>query len=358
LIITTPRTQIWAGNPLRPVGQILRGEAPTLVGPSGIPAPTGDLPGWALIEAEGFDVPVPAGNWPTHPHYRPRWRTYSPGTHDTAPGKGLYDAARTTTVAGSCLKANLHYEAGTDDQVVSLQTYSTIADATSNVHAGQTFGRYSICMRATYTGSGVAGAHKVVPLLWPRTLPWPDGGETDFPECAITPTAVGTAFVHYANPSGGQDVRTSTGLISDWHVWTTEWKPNLIRVFMDGVQVGNDCITDIPAAEMRWTLQFETQITGLRTATSATNVLTSTAHGYTDGMAVKFEALGAATGVSLGTYYYVVGSTTNTFQLSATRGGSPITLGTASGVTVRRWPAPDDSALVEVDWSALYRYVP
>jgi hypothetical protein len=53
-----------------------------------------------------------------------------------------------------------------------------------------------------------------------------------------------------------------------------------------------------------------------------------------------------------------VGSTTDTFQLSATRGGSPITLGTASGITVRRWPAPDDSALVEVDWAAMWRYVP
>ena len=359
MIITTPRTQIWAGNPLVPVGAISRGDAPSNVGPSGIAPPTGDLPGWALIESEGFDIPVALGNWPTHPHYRPRWRTYSPGTHDTTPGKGLYDAARTTSVSNSCLTANLHYEAGTDDQVVSLQTYSTIADATSTVHAGQVYGRYSICMRATYTGSGVAGAHKVVPLLWPRVIPWPDGGEYDIPECAITPTATGTAFLHYGDgtSNGGQDIWTTSALISDWHVWTTEWVPNRVRVFCDGVLFG-ETITNVASNEMRWTLQFETQITGLRTATTATDTLTSNAHGYTDGMAIKFEALGAATGVTIGTYYYVVSSTTNTFKVSATRGGSPITLGTATGVTVRRWPAPDDSALVEVDWCAQWRYVP
>ncbi len=357
MIIRSPRPGIWTGNPLRQVNSIRRGDTPTLLGPSGIPAPTASLPGWDLIESEGFDVPVTLGNWPTAPHYRPRWRTYSAGTRDTAPGKGMYDASRTTDVAGSCLRCNLHYDATDGEQLVAIQTYSTVADAASTVHNGQTYGRYSICMRATYTGAGVAGAHKVVPLLWPRTLPWPAGGETDIPECAITPTATGTAFIHYANPAGGQDVWPSTSLIGDWHVWTTDWVPNQVRVYCDGVLFGSTT-TDVASAEMRWTLQFETQITGLKTVTAATDTITSTAHGYTNGMAVKFEALGAATGIALDTYYYVVSAATNTFKVSATRGGSAITLGTATGVTVRRWPAPDDSALVEVDWAALWSLAP
>lgn len=67
-------------------------------------------------------------------------------------------------------------------------------------------------------------------------------------------------------------------------------------------------------------------------ATSATNVVTSTGHALINGDVVKPTAVGAATGIVVGTNYYVVGKATNTFQLSATPGGTAITLGTASGL--------------------------
>jgi hypothetical protein len=67
-------------------------------------------------------------------------------------------------------------------------------------------------------------------------------------------------------------------------------------------------------------------------ATSATNVVTSTGHALINGDVVKPTAIGAATGITVGTNYYVIGKTTNSFQLSATPTGSAITLGTASGL--------------------------
>jgi len=60
------------------------------------------------------------------------------------------------------------------------------------------------------------------------------------------------------------------------------------------------------------------------TATNATNLFTSTAHGYADGEAVRlYTASGTLpSGVVATARYYVISATTNTFQLSTTSGGS------------------------------------
>lgn len=62
-------------------------------------------------------------------------------------------------------------------------------------------------------------------------------------------------------------------------------------------------------------------------------VVSWTAHGMSNGTAVKLSTTGALpTGLTAGTTYYVVNAATNTFQLSATRGGTAInTSGTQSG---------------------------
>ena len=63
-------------------------------------------------------------------------------------------------------------------------------------------------------------------------------------------------------------------------------------------------------------------------------VVTWAAHGLVNGVAIQLATTGALpTGLSVGTTYYIVSATTNTFQLAATRGGSAInTTGTQSGV--------------------------
>jgi hypothetical protein len=63
-------------------------------------------------------------------------------------------------------------------------------------------------------------------------------------------------------------------------------------------------------------------------------VITWNSHGLSNGALVMLLTTGALpTGLTAGTWYYVVGATTNTFQLSATSGGSAInTSGSQSGV--------------------------
>lgn len=65
-------------------------------------------------------------------------------------------------------------------------------------------------------------------------------------------------------------------------------------------------------------------------ASIASNTLTSNAHGLANGDLVFFtDATVAPTGITLSTLYYVISATTNTFKISATEGGSEITLGTS-----------------------------
>lgn len=76
------------------------------------------------------------------------------------------------------------------------------------------------------------------------------------------------------------------------------------------------------------------------TAIAATDLFTSTAHGYTAGTPVRFSSLTGGAGITPGTVYYVIASglTTNDFKVSATVGGSTIDVTsnlTAGTVTAR-----------------------
>jgi hypothetical protein len=71
------------------------------------------------------------------------------------------------------------------------------------------------------------------------------------------------------------------------------------------------------------------------TASSATDTITANGHGLANGDQVSFVNVDAATGIRADRTYYVVSSATNTFKVSATVGGSAITLGTAAPVYVR-----------------------
>jgi len=66
----------------------------------------------------------------------------------------------------------------------------------------------------------------------------------------------------------------------------------------------------------------------------ATETLTSNSHAFTNGDRVRVASTGGSTpgGLAAGTTFFVVGSTTDTFQLSATLGGSPVDIvNTGSG---------------------------
>jgi hypothetical protein len=71
------------------------------------------------------------------------------------------------------------------------------------------------------------------------------------------------------------------------------------------------------------------------TAASATDTITSVAHGMNNGDQVVFTTLDVATGIRLDRAYFVVSKATDTFKVSATAGGAAIVLGTAAPVYVQ-----------------------
>ncbi|MYW03469.1 DUF5309 family protein [Streptomyces sp. SID3343] len=78
-----------------------------------------------------------------------------------------------------------------------------------------------------------------------------------------------------------------------------------------------------------------TTVTG---ATSATDTITSTAHGLVDGDKVVFRATGAATNIVAGRTYYVDQISTDTFKVSTAAAGAALVLGTATGLSyVKPW---------------------
>jgi len=62
----------------------------------------------------------------------------------------------------------------------------------------------------------------------------------------------------------------------------------------------------------------------------STDTITQTAHGYLNGYRLTPTALGTVTGITIGTIYYIINVTTDTFQISVTYGGSAVDLTGAS----------------------------
>jgi surface protein len=64
------------------------------------------------------------------------------------------------------------------------------------------------------------------------------------------------------------------------------------------------------------------------TFTDAGDLVTRTAHGYSNGMQVRFFNITSTTGISNAQVYYVINATANTFQIAATVGSTAVTLTT------------------------------
>ena len=92
------------------------------------------------------------------------------------------------------------------------------------------------------------------------------------------------------------------------------------------------------SAELATSAQFRVHTSGTFTFLDAdvnagTETITEAAHGLSDGDAVTFTNSGGAlpVGISTATTYYIINSTTNTFQLSASFGGSVLAITSAAG---------------------------
>ena len=70
------------------------------------------------------------------------------------------------------------------------------------------------------------------------------------------------------------------------------------------------------------------------TLTDAGDLVTRTAHGHSDGSIAKFYNIVSTTGLTEANLYYVINSTANTFQVSATVGGAAVALTTDGSATL------------------------
>jgi hypothetical protein len=74
-------------------------------------------------------------------------------------------------------------------------------------------------------------------------------------------------------------------------------------------------------------------VTQTGAAAAATDLITLTAHGLTNGDTVVFTNVGAATPLTVGTVYYVVSASANTFSVSLTKGGAAVNI-TVDGTVI------------------------
>lgn len=118
--------------------------------------------------------------------------------------------------------------------------------------------RYEECFRV----SQGCLSFKIAWLLWPDSNLWPTDGEIDFPEVGNLESDI-SAFMHYANASGGQDAFGTSVNISDnlFHTIILEWTEGQVLFYLDGNLVGNST-TEVPSNSMHRVWQSETRLSG------------------------------------------------------------------------------------------------
>lgn len=229
---------------------------------SGAPMPVGDLVGWRQIWSEDFDTDVAVGSFPGP--YAPKVGVYPTNYYDTSQkfGRpqaqwGQYNAPRTVSVSESVCRIRMHTE-GTRPLVCNLLPMLGAPQAPSP-WTFQLYGRYEARARFTNPMPG----YKVAWLLWPLSNNGLAQGEIDYPETNLSSLDSVGGFVHHIGASSGSDqyvMPRAPVNMREWHTYTIEWSPGLVRFLLDGAPVGAHS-TRIPDAPMRWGLQCETTLT-------------------------------------------------------------------------------------------------
>ena len=189
--------------------------------------PTTAPAGWTLIYSEDFNVNATVGSFT---NVGSSWNLSSPAAYvnslfayplgwlDTSKN-GQYNPSKTLSVDNSQLHIHLYAENTNFWVSAPLPALPTM-----------TYGRYEECFRVSQS----SGSYKVAWLLWPDSNLWPNDGEIDFPETNLNSTI--SAYMHFANASGGQDAYSTSIIISDglWHVAITEWTAGQVLFYLYG----------------------------------------------------------------------------------------------------------------------------
>lgn len=226
--------------------------------PSGVTMPTGNLTGWTHIFADDFNEDVAMGSWPSQ--VSDKWFSYP---YPASTLGGYYKAEAVTTQTGSLLRNYLHNEGG---QWLMTAPIPILDGSGTDAGKYQTYGRYAYRWRAE-----ALPGYYMVPLLWPQAGNYLVNGEIDFPEGNLTTNNL-YGFVHKTNSTTGVIEQyaypTNVAAASGWHTSIIEWKPNSVKLIMDGVTVG-EATSRTPTVPMRLVLQLTTSPQGLPSSGTA-----------------------------------------------------------------------------------------
>jgi beta-glucanase (GH16 family) len=201
-------------------------------GPSGVPMPTGDIPGWKQTFADDFD-----GEDLTD-----RWHVYD-GQPGGDPG-------------GWFLSSHVHQR----DGVLTI-TGSRADTPNGNIYATggisnsktlrQTYGRFEYRFRMD-EGYGI----NFILLLWPSDDVWPP--EIDVAEDNGLSRDTIFATLHYG-PDNSKISRANKGIadFTQWHTAGVEWQTSKLSFELDGKQWATIDSADVPAKPMSMTVQSQ-----------------------------------------------------------------------------------------------------
>ena len=227
--------------------------------------------GWQLIFSEDFNTPAAEGQFEA---VYPRMYVYPWGYDDTS-NNGHYDPS-ILSVHDGYLDVFIRTTNGIHRVAAFGPCLSTTGDNPVDLDCqqNQLYGRYEIRARAD-SMHGYKGAW----LLWPKSEVWPRDGEIDFPEGDFDSTIA--AFMHRQDGVSGsdQDAYPTGAVWTTWHTYTTEWAPDSLKFYLDGVLIGHST-SRVPNTQMRWTVQNETTLDGFEPADSVSG------HIYIDWMRV------------------------------------------------------------------------
>lgn len=242
---------------------------------SNAPPPTGDIDSGANPDAvpsgmirwvnEEFPVDVALGQWANcgwgnvdcaslPSYYRGRWGAYPDGSPvSNNPIYGVNQPSQVLSVSNGALDFFFHSNASGQALVASPHP---IPHGGPNVGlAGPNPQRISARIKViSVNGSGYHMAN----LLWPLDDNWPTNGEIDFPEGDLSGSSC--AYMHRQNGTSGgdQDIYCTSALFTDWHTYTTDWRPDLgyCAFYADGVLIGRSTAR-VPNTDMRYIMQSD-----------------------------------------------------------------------------------------------------
>lgn len=159
-------------------------------------------------------------------------------------------------------------------------------------------------------GTHIRANSQAVPTPWVRNPQW-----------ISTPTVLASEekavflLAVYENYPHSPGIYVNT---SDSSSYTVDWGDGTSGTFTDG-------------AHAHKTYNYGSLTDNTVSIAFGSNLVTLNSHGYTNNQRISF-ASSTVSDVEKHVRYYIVNSTTNTFQLALTEGGNPITIGTGTGV--------------------------